>query len=335
MIPSKPFWALRIHGPETAPYAKLLQMNVDELTPGEVVIETHYSSVNFKDALAATGKGRILKKFPLNGGIDAAGIVLHSIDPRFQPGQKVLVTGSNSGEMTDGGYSEVMRARAEAVVPLPEGLTMREAMMLGTAGFTAAQCLYRMERNGQTPALGPILITGASGGVGSLAVQIFAQQGYEVVAASGKHEAIKFLQKLGASQVVPPEELGLGDRPLERARFGGAIDNVGGKMLSKLMTHVQIWGNVACVGLAESAELHATVMPLILRGVSLIGISSNNTPMDIRLELWRRLAGPWRPKHLEECVSRTVGLKDLPLAFEDILHRRVRGRILVSIREGE
>jgi acrylyl-CoA reductase (NADPH) len=328
----KPFWALRIHAPEDAPYAKLQQMEVTDLTAGDVLIEVYYSSVNYKDALAATGKGKILKQFPLNGGIDAAGVVLESTDKRFSPGQKVIVTGSGTGENFDGGYSEILRTNANSVVPLPDGLTLRESMILGTAGFTAALALTRMQQNQQRPELGLILVTGASGGVGSFAVQIFSQAGYEVHAVSGKHEAIKYLKELGAHEVIPPEELNLGKRPLERVRFGGAVDNVGGEILTGLLSHVQLWGNVASIGMAMSPALHATVLPFILRGVSVLGISSNNTPMPTRLELWKNLAGAWKPKQLEKILTRTVALKELTEAFDDVLHRKVHGRILVEIR---
>ena len=328
-----PFWALRVHAPEGKPFAKLQQVTLDDLSPGEVVIEVHYSSVNFKDALGATGKGKIFKKFPINAGIDSAGVVLTSIDARFKPGDKVIVTGCGIGESEDGGYSEVLRVKAEHVVPLPSGLSLRESMILGTAGFTAALARARMERNGQTPDLGPILITGASGGVGSIATQVFSQGGYEVHAVSGKHEAIKWLHDLGAKKVIAPGELGLGTRPLESVRYGGAVDNVGGKLLSQILAHVELWGNVASIGLADSAELHTTVMPFILRGVSLLGASSNNTTKELRLELWKKLAGEWKPKELERIVTRTVDLNNLMLAFEDLMNRKAHGRILVEIRK--
>ncbi len=329
----KPFWSLRIHNDNSRPYAKLEQMHVSELSPGEVIIEVHYSSVNYKDALAATGKGKILKTFPLNGGIDASGVVLESKDARFQAGQEVIVTGCGIGESFDGGYSEVLRVHADSVVPLPAGLTMREAMILGTAGFTAALALYRMEQNGQHPDKGPILITGASGGVGSFATQMFAQKGYQVTAVSGKHEAVKYLMALGAHEVLSPEVLNLGHRPLEKARFAGAVDNVGGKMLAQVLAHVDLWGNVAGIGMAESGELHTTVMPFILRGVSLLGTSSNNTPMPLRLELWKLMSSAWKPKSLENILTRTVQLKELPQAFDDLLQRKIHGRILVEIRK--
>lgn len=331
----KPFWALRVYSSGEQVFAKLQQMNENELSAGEVLIGVHYSSVNYKDALAATGKGKILRRFPLNAGIDAAGTVLESQDPRFTPGQKVLVTGCGIGENDDGGYAELIRVKASSVVPLPNGLSLREAMIIGTAGFTAALALHRMEHNHQRPEMGPILVTGASGGVGSFAVQLFAHAGYDVVAVSGKHEAVRYLSELGAKKVIAPDQLGFGKRPLETVQYGGAVDNVGGSLLSQILAHIQLWGNVAAIGLAESAELNTTVMPFILRGVSLLGISSNNTPMETRLELWRRLAGPWKPANLEKTLARTIGLKDLMTAFDDLLHRRVQGRILVEIRGGE
>ncbi|MGE0525620.1 MAG: YhdH/YhfP family quinone oxidoreductase [Bdellovibrionales bacterium] len=327
--------AFRIHNVGGKVHAQLQDVNLKDLTPGDVLIAVNYSSVNYKDALAATGKGKILRRFPLNGGIDAAGVVTESSDPRFSPGQKVLVTGCGLSETYDGGYSEIMSAKAESVVPLPQGLTSREAMLLGTAGFTAALALHRMEQNGQTAALGPILVTGATGGVGSFAIQLFAQAGYTVVAVSGKAAASPYLQALGASEILTPEALDLGDRPLESIRFGGAVDNVGGKLLAKVLAHTELWGNVASIGLAAGHELHTTVMPFILRGVSLLGISSNNTPMSKRHWLWKQLAGPWKPKSLESILARTVSLNELPAAFEDLLNRQIQGRILVEIRRDE
>lgn len=327
----KPFWALRVHKNGDKPFAKLQQMTQDELTAGEVLIGVHYSGVNFKDALAGTGTAPIMKRYPLNAGIDAGGIVLESTDPRFTPGQKVIAHGCGLSETDDGGYAELIRVKADSVVPLPEGLTIREAMLLGTAGFTAALALQRMIINGQTPELGPILITGASGGVGSLATQIFTQAGFEVHAVSGKHDAVKYLTMLGAAKVISPDDLNLGTRPLESVKYGGAVDNVGGKLLAQVIAHTQLWGNVSSIGLADSSELHTTVMPFILRGVSLLGVSSNNTPIHIRKEVWKNLAGKWKPKHLEQTLARTIGLKDLMTAFDDLLHRRVQGRILVQI----
>lgn len=327
------FWAVRVHAAGDSSFTKLEQMTLDDLSPGEVVIEVHHSGINYKDALAVTGRGKILKSFPLNAGIDAAGVVLSSLDPRFQPGQEVLITGSGMGETFDGGFSEVVRAPADTVVPIPKELSMRQTMTLGTAGFTAALALSRMQQNGQTPDQGPILITGASGGVGSFAVQLFRQSGFEVHAVSGKHEAKNYLLQLGANQVITPDQLDLGTRPLERARYGGAVDNVGGELLSKVLAHVQLWGNVASIGLADSPQLQTSVMPFILRGVSLLGTSSNNCPRPLRHEIWRKLATTWRPKTLDGVMTREVELKDVPLACDDILHRRVQGRILVDVRQ--
>lgn len=329
------FWALRIHAPETkgAPYAMLEKMRVEDLTAGEVLIEVYYSSINFKDALAATGRGAILKRFPLNGGIDCAGVVAESIDPRFKPGDQVLVTGCGIGENDDGGYAEFIRVKADSVIPIPKGLTTRESMILGTAGFTAALALHRMLENHQRPDMGPIVVTGASGGVGSFAVQLFSQSGFEVHALSRKHSAIKYLKNLGAARVTEPAELNLGSRPLEKAQFGGAVDNVGGDMLARLLAHTNLWGNVCAVGLTDRPDLKMTVMPHILRGVSLLGISSNNCPRPLRDELWQKLAGPWRPRHLEETLNKTVGLRDLMLALDEVMHGQVQGRILVEIKQ--
>lgn len=326
------FRALRAFDENGKTVTRITSLQESDLTPGNVLIEVHYSSVNYKDALAGTGRGRILKKLPLNPGIDAAGVIVKSEDPSLAPGQEVIVTGCNTGEVYDGGFSELLRTHASSVIPKPRGLSLRESMILGTAGFTAALALLRMERNGQTPEMGPIVITGASGGVGSLAVQLFSQKGYRVLAVSGKQSFKETLQELGAEQVVSPSELNLGKGPLESVRFGGAVDNVGGATLSGLLAATQIYGNIACIGLAESAELKATVMPLILRGVSLIGVSSNNTPRPVRDEIWKNLSGPWKLLALEKVLARTISLEELPQAFHDLLDRKVQGRILVETR---
>ncbi len=326
----RPFQCLRVLDAQN-PIASLHEMVEDDLSPGDVTIRVQFSSINYKDALALTGKGRILKNYPLNAGIDAAGTVIHSRDSRFKSGQAVLINGAGIGESTDGGLSQVIRASANIVVPMPNGLDARQAMILGTAGFTAALALERMQVNGQKPELGPILVTGASGGVGSFAVQLFAQNGYQVHAVSGKPEAAGYLKKLGATQVIAPAELGLGTKPLESVRFGGAVDNVGGEMLARVLAHTQLWGNVASIGLAESHELHTTVMPFILRGVSLLGASSNNCTPELRRQIWRRLANEWRPKHFDSIVNRTVGLRDAITAAQDLLARKIQGRILVEV----
>ncbi len=323
-----PFWALRVDASE----AKLQEITLKELSEGDVVIDVHYSGVNYKDALAVSGKGKILKHFPLNAGIDACGVVKQSSDPRFKLGQEVMVSGCGIGETCDGGFSEVLRVSANSVVPLPEGLSLREAMILGTAGFTAALALIRMQQNGQTPEHGPVLVTGASGGVGSFAIQILKQNRYEVWAVSGKPQAGDYLRTLGANRVLAPKDLGHGHRPLEKALYGGVIDNVGGELLSQALAHVALWGNVASIGMALGPELNATVMPFILRGVSLLGTSSNNCPIELRHKIWQLLAKDWKPPHLEKTVARTIGLKDLPAACKDLLQRHIQGRILVEVR---
>lgn len=323
--------ALRIFSEKGGVVSRVVEMNEHDLTPGELMVRVHYSGVNYKDALAGAGKGKILKHFPLNGGIDAAGVVESSSDSRFRVGQEVLVNGMGIGETFDGGFAEKIRLSANSVVIKPSGLTLRETMILGTAGFTAALALFRMEQNGQQPEKGPIVVTGASGGVGSFAIQILKRAGYESIAVSGKASATEYLKELGANQIVTPEKLNMGDRPLESVRFGGGIDNVGGKLLGQILAHTQLWGNVASIGMAESAQLPTTVMPFILRGVSLLGASSNNTPIEVRQQIWNRLGAEWKPAKIDRVLAKTIRLEQLPQAFTDLLERRVTGRILVEL----
>lgn len=306
------------------------QVSLDALAPGEIVIRTAYSSVNFKDALAGTGQGRILRRSPLVGGIDVAGHVVASTAARFKEGDAVLVTGCGLSETRDGGYSEYARLQAQWAIPLPAGLSLRESMVLGTAGFTAALALYRMLDNRQAPALGPLAVTGASGGVGSLAVDIFSRAGFEVHAVSGKPEHTDYLRTIGASQVLARDALAT-TRPLESARFGGGLDNVGGPMLAGLLAQTAPYGNVASAGLAASPALDATVMPFIIRGVSLLGIASAGTARDIREAVWLRLAGEWKPAHLEHICTREVTLEQLPQVFAAMLAGASQGRTLVRL----
>jgi NADPH2:quinone reductase len=309
---------------------RLVEMEMDGLSPGDVVVKVRWSGVNFKDALAVTGRGTILKRFPLNAGIDAAGTVESSGDGRFRPGDRVVVNGLGLGESHDGGFAERLRVPGDWVVPLPEGLTLRESMILGTAGFTAALAVHRMELNGQRPEQGQVVVTGATGGVGSVAVSILAARGYSVVGVSGRPEHEGYLRALGAAEVKAPEVLQLGSRPLEAARFGGAIDNVGGELLAGLLRHVGLWGQVACIGMAASPELSGTVYPLILRGVSLLGISSANCPMPLRKEVWGRLGSDLKPKQLDAIASREVPLAGVLEAATTLMERRARGRTLVA-----
>lgn len=324
------FRAFRIHNDAEGYRSGIESISLDDLNPGEVAVKAAYSSVNFKDALAGTGRGKILRRFPLVGGIDVAGHVVASTDPAFKEGDAVLVTGSGLSETRDGGYAEYARLQSKWVVALPDGLSLRDSMILGTAGFTAALALLRMTENRQVPALGPLAVTGATGGVGSLAVAIFRKAGFEVHAISGKPEHAGYLKALGASEVLGRDALTT-TRPMETARFGGGLDNVGGPMLASLLAQTAPYGNVASAGLAASPELAATVMPFIIRGVSLLGIASAGTARDLRDEVWRRLAGDWKPANLDAICTRETGLDGLPKVFATMLAGGSVGRTLVRL----
>jgi NADPH2:quinone reductase len=311
--------------------SRLVEMELDALSPGDVLIHAAWSGINYKDALALTGRGRILKRFPLNAGIDVSGAVVSSADGAVPAGTDVIVNGMGLGETHDGGLAEYVRVPAAWVVPLPAGLSTFEAMALGTAGFTAALALHRMEQLGQRPDGGPIVVTGASGGVGSIAVSILAARGYETIAVSGRREHHAYLKSLGAAQVTTPDELGLGTRALESARFGGAIDNVGGTLLGGLLRHVGLWGNVASIGNAGGPSFEGTVFPLILRGVSLLGISSANCPMPLRSAVWQRLGADLKPAHLGAIGHRVIGLDEVLAEAGPLLDRERHGRIVVRI----
>ncbi len=325
------FKAFRIHETAGKISPQFEDLTLDALTPGEVVIDVQFSDINYKDALAATGVGRILRRYPLVGGIDLAGIVQSSGDARYQRGDAVLVTGCGLSETVDGGYAEVARVAAESVIPMPAGLDTFRAMALGTAGFTAALAIHRMERNGQAPGRGPIVVTGATGGVGSLAIDMLAARGYEVIAVSGKPESSGYLESLGASKIVPRGDFQLGSRPLEATRYAGAIDSVGGDMLAGLTRQMDFWGNIASVGLAGGMELKTTVLPFILRGVNLLGINSSATPRAERLEVWQRIATDLAPRHLERIAHRTIPFAELPGAFRAYIDGKVTGRTVVKI----
>ncbi len=326
------FLACRIDKTEHGVKHQLVQMPLEDLCEGEVVIRVHYSGVNYKDALGATGRGQILKQFPLNGGIDLAGVVETSVDARFQPGDEVLVNGCGLGESHDGGLAEMARVPADWVIPVPHGLTMKECMVLGTAGFTAGLAIHRMQENNQSIDKGPIVVTGASGGVGSIAVDMLSQLGYEVVALSGRREFDEYLSELGASKVCSPESLELGKRPLEKGLFGGVIDNVGGELLAQLIAHTNLWGNVASIGLASGHRLDTTVFPFILRGVSVLGVSSTNCPMPLRRAIWNKMGDSLKPKHLDKILTETVALKDVSSVFDALLDRQKHGRIVIDCR---
>ena len=325
------FRAFRIHEESRKIVTRFEQLTLDDLSPGDVVVRVTHSDINYKDALAATGAGKILRRYPLVGGIDFAGVVEASADSRYSAGEPVLVTGCGLSETHDGGYAQYARVKGDWVIPMPPGLDAAAAMALGTAGFTAAYAIHRMEQNGQTPEAGPIVVTGASGGVGSLAIDMLAGRGYQVVAVSGKASSAEYLQTLGAATVLQRQQIDFGSRPLEAARFAGAIDNVGGEMLTWLTRTVDFWGNIASIGLTGSAELKTTVMPFILRGVSLLGINSSATLRPARLAVWKRIATDLRPRHLDRIVTRTISFDDLPGAFAAYLDGSVTGRTVVKI----
>lgn len=323
--------AFRIHHENGQHSTRIEELDLQEPGAGEVLIRVRFSSVNYKDALAGTGRGQILRHFPLTGGIDACGDVVKSSDRRFKEGDQVIVTGYELSATQDGGYAEYLKVPADWVVPLPEALGPYQAMAIGTAGFTAALALHRMESNGQHPELGPIAVTGATGGVGCFAVNIFDGEGYEVTAVSGKQEQHGFLEHLGATEVIERESVKAGHHALEKARWGGAIDTVGGEMLASITRTVKPWGSIASIGLAGGHELNTTVMPFILRGVSLLGINSSGCPDAIRQELWQRLATDLHPRNLDEIVSQTISLEQLPETFEQMLDGKTYGRIVVQI----
>ncbi len=325
------FSAFRIHNDNAGYRAGLETMDSDALSSGEVLVKAAYSSVNYKDALAGTGKGRILRSYPLNGGIDVAGHVAASTDPAFREGDAVLCTGSGLSETRDGGYGEYVRLDARWTIPLPTGLSLRESMILGTAGFTAALALLRMQDNRQKPALGPIAVTGASGGVGMLAIDIFSRAGYEVHAISGKTDHFDFLRGLGASECVDRHQLAFSGKPIDSARFGGALDNVGGAMLSGLLPLIHPYGNVAICGNAGGVEFDSTVMPFIIRGASLLGIASAGTARNIRDRIWQHLGSDWKPQHLDRIATREIGLDELPGIFTHMLAGDSFGRTLMRI----
>ena len=325
------FKAFRIHEEGKKIAARFERLTLDDLSPGDVVVRVTHSDINYKDALAATGAGRILRRYPLVGGVDLAGVVESSSDPRYSKGDRVLVTGCALSETHDGGYAEYARVKGDWVIPIPPGLDEFSSMALGTAGFTAALAVHRMEHNGQAPAGGPVVVTGASGGVGSIAIDMLAVRGYEVIAVSGKEAATDYLQGLGAARVLARQQINFGSKPLEAAQFAGAIDNVGGEMLTWLTRTVDFWGNIASIGLAGSAELKTTVMPFILRGVNLLGINSSATPRALRLAVWSRIATDLKPRHLHRIVTRTISFDELPGAFPAYVEGGVTGRTVVRI----
>lgn len=317
---------------KTSVKAEFVQCTLDDLDPGEVVVRVAYSDINYKDALAATGKGKILMRPVCIGGIDLAGTVVSSTDARFAKGDAVLGVGHEIGVKHHGGYAEYARLPANWVVKLPAGLTLWEAMAFGTAGYTAGLAIDRMEHNGLTPAAGPVVVNGATGGVGSIAVAALAKLGYHVVALTGKEAESDWLKQLGAKEILLRGSLDLAKiRPLGKATWAGAVDNLGGDVLAWMASSMKFNGVIASIGLAASPALNATVLPFILRGVSLLGINSTDAPSpELERRVWGRLAGDLRPPLLKE-MARTIAFADLPGAFEDFIAGKVSRRVVVDL----
>ncbi|TVP84822.1 MAG: acryloyl-CoA reductase [Alkalicoccus sp.] len=312
---------------------RIAERTMDELPKGEVTVKVHYSGVNYKDGLALDASTKVAKDYPIVPGIDLSGEVAASDTEAFQPGDKVIVTSFELGVGHDGGYSEYARVPAAWVVPLPEGLTLREAMIIGTAGFTAALSVHRLEERGTTPEDGPVLVTGATGGVGSMAVAMLAKRGYHVTASTGKQSEHEYLKNLGAAEIisreeVTPEKL----RPLQKQRWAAAVDPTGGKPLASVLSSLKQGGAVAASGLTAGVELPATVMPFILRGIDLLGIDSGFCPMALRQKVWERAAGDLKPEHLED-IADEISFDELEQSLKDILDNKVRGRKLLKMKE--
>ena len=325
------FRAYRIDEEEGNIVAGFQELTIDDLTQGNVVVRVSHSTINYKDALAATGAGKILRRYPLNGGIDLAGVVVSSEDTAFKPGDEVLVNGSGLSETVDGGYSEYARVDSNVLVAIPDGMSAIAAMQIGTAGYTAALAIHRMEQNSQSPDMGPIVVTGATGGVGSIAIDMLAARGYEAVALTGKATEEAYLREIGASRILLRNQIDLGKRPMEKAQWAGAIDNLGGDYLTWLTRTVDYGGNIASIGLAASAALNTTVLPFILRAVSLLGINSVDTPSGLRRAVWERIGNDLKPQHLDTIGHRTISFDELPDAFQAYIDGTVTGRTVVKI----
>ena len=323
------FKAYRLFDNGERPIGRVVTMRLEELSPGDVVIRTAYSSVNYKDALAAHGVNKIIRKYPRIGGIDLFGTVVESRDPRFNAGDAVMVHGFGIGVDYDGGHAEYARVSADWVIRLPQGLTLREAAAIGVAGYTAALSIHLMELNGLNPCGGKVVLNGAAGGVASIAIDMLAGRGYSVTAITRTSESTDYLSQLGATEVVQRSSLVMGKRPLETALWTGALDSLGGESLAWLIRTMQTDGVIASFGNAAGQELNTTVLPFILRGVRLIGVNANS-PMPLRKEVWAKISGPLKPRHLDTIVKE-ISLDDLPDAFAQLVAGRTRGRFVVAM----
>ena len=329
----EPFKAYKLtETPDKKIRAEFVDMTLDDLDPGDVVIRVAYSDVNYKDALAATGKGRILRRASCVGGIDLAGTVVSSSDPKFAKGDAVFAIGSELGVSHHGGYAQYARLPAAWVMKLPKGMTPWEAMAFGTAGYTAGIAVVRMEHEGLKPPSGPVLVNGATGGVGSIAIAALARLGYHVVALTGKASEGEWLKKLGAKEVLLRQSIDFSKiRPLDKATWAGAVDNLGGEVLAWMGSTMKFNGVIASIGLAASPSLNTTVMPFILRGASLLGINSTDAPSaELERAVWQRLATDMRPPMLKE-MARTVPFADLPKVFDDFIGAKVTRRVVVDL----
>ncbi len=327
------FNIFRIHEREGKTVAGFEQAQLEDLDAGEVVVKVAYSSVNYKDALAGTGAGKVIRRFPCVGGIDLSGTVVESSDARFAKGDAVIATSFDLGVSHDGGYAEYARLPADWLVRAPRGMSLKHAMVIGTAGYTAALGVARMEHNGLAPQNGPVIVNGATGGVGSVAIDILAQRGYRVTALTGKDNESDYLRRIGASEVMLRSSIDVAKiRPLDKALWAGGVDNLGGDTLAWMLSTMQQSATVASIGLAANHAWKASVMPFILRGVSLLGIDSGYTPNPQRQQIWDRLADDLKPAHLDDMV-RVIPFSQLPDVFQDFLDAKVRGRIVVDINE--
>ncbi len=312
--------------------AGLKDLAQSDLPAGEVLVQVAYSSVNYKDGLASIPDGKIVRTYPFVPGIDLSGTVVESSDSRFKAGDEILATSYDIGVSHYGGYSQYARLRADWIVPLPQGLSLKEAMALGTAGFTAALSVHQLEKNGLTPANGPVLITGATGGVGSIAISILKKLGYTIAASTGKTEEHDYLKSLGVSDILGREETSAeSTRPIEKERWAGSIDAVGGSTLAYLLRSTKNAGSVAACGNTGGPNLTTTVFPFILRGVNLLGIESATCPMELRRHLWQQLASDYKPDTLLDTIGKEASLEELPQVLAAILKGGVRGRTIVRI----
>jgi acrylyl-CoA reductase (NADPH) len=309
--------------------AEVKQLGVDDLPQEDVLIAVEYSSLNYKDGMAVTGTGKIIRTFPMVPGIDLAGKVIASSSDSYKPDDRVILTGWGVGERHWGGFSQQAKARPEWLVPMPDGLDSRKAMLIGTAGLTAMLCVMTLEESGVTPAMGPVLVTGASGGVGSIAVKLLADLGYEVAAVTGRSSSHDYLKGLGASKIISRDEMSAEARPLESQIWAGAVDTVGGDILARILAETKYGGTVSCCGLASSFNLHTTVMPFILRSVSLRGNDSVSCPVERRTKAWQRLASDL-PDSAYDTIGRIVGLDQVPQVAQEIIAGQVRGRVLID-----